>query len=108
MVISRDSLKPPTLPKETVACPELGGDVVIRGPLASARIALQRIATDDASIEKLAPVLLASSVVDADDRPLFTQEEWDAWGGANYPAYLNLFNVAMRLWGFDGEANRKN
>lgn len=108
MVISRDSLKPPALPKETVPCPELGGDVVIRGPLASARIALQRMATADSSVEKMAPVLLASSVVDADDRPLFTEAQWDEWGGSNYAAYLNLFNAAMRLWGFDREENRKN
>lgn len=108
MVISRDSLKPPTLPKETVHCPELGGDVVIRGPLASARIALQRMASADASVEKLAPVLLATSVVDANEQPIFTQEQWDAWGGGNYTAYLNLFNTAMRLWGFDREENRKN
>jgi hypothetical protein len=108
MVISRDQLKPPTLPKETIPCPELGGDVVIRGPLASARIALQRMATADSTVEKLAPVLLASSVVDKDDKPLFTEEQWDAWGGSNYTAYLTLFNAAMRLWGFDREENRKN
>ena len=108
MVINRDSLKPPTLPKETVHCPELGGDVVIRGPMASARISLQRMANADMGVEKLAPVLLASSVVDADDKPLFTEEQWDAWGGGHYTAYLNLFNVAMRLWGFASEENRKN
>lgn len=108
MVISRDSLKPPTLPKETLNVPELGGEVVIRGPAASARIALERVATVDASIEKMAPVLLASSIVDAEDKPLFTEAQWDAWGGANYTAYLNLFTAAMRLWGFDREENRKN
>lgn len=108
MVISRDSLKPPTLPKETFTCPELGGDVVIRGPLASARIALQRMASADSSVEKMAPVLLAGSVLDSEDRPLFTEAQWDEWGGTNYTAYLDLFNVAMRLWGFNREDNRKN
>ncbi len=109
MALKRDAIKPPTLPRETYPCPELGGEVIIRGPLASARIAMQRHATDPgAGVEQLAPILLAASVLDADDQPIFSAEQWDAWGGGNYEAYIGLFNAAMRLWGFDSEANRKN
>lgn len=110
MPITRDSVKPPTLPRETYHCAELGGAVTLRGPKASARIAVQHQARAEASVAKLAPIVLASSVLDAEDEPLFTAEQWDEWGGSKerFDAYVALFNAAMKLWGFDEVDNAKN
>lgn len=106
-VISRDAVKPPALPRETVPVPELGGDVVIQGPRASARISMQSATTE--GVDSMRPAaLLASSVVDKDGQALFTADQWDEWGGTHYAAFLNLVGAAMRLWGFDREENRKN
>lgn len=108
MAISRDSVKPPVLPERAFACPALGGEVILRGPMASVRIALMRKAQGGAStLETIAPQVLAASVLDAEKQPLFSAEEWDTWGGLHYDAFIELFNAAYALWG-GGEEPRKN
>jgi hypothetical protein len=107
MAINRNAVKPPSLPERVHPCPALGGDVILRGPMASARIALGNKARKDASMETLAPLLLAGSVLDEEKEPIFTEEEWNTWGGQNFDAYLELFHAVSSLWGLGGEP-RKN
>lgn len=108
-LLSRDQVKPAPLPSETHPMPSLGGDVIVRGALTSSRLELELANAGQAmQLKVLVPKLLAMSVVDANGQPLFTEEEWNEHGAQHYAECIGLFNVAMRLWGFDGEANRKN
>ena len=108
-VVSRENVKPASLPTETHPCPSLGGDVIVRGALASSRLALETASRDGPlTVEQMLPKMLALSVVDEAGAPLLTEQEWNEHAGQHYLECVQLFNVAMRLWGFDGEANRKN
>lgn len=60
-----------------------------------------------AEFKHLAP-LLAPTVLDADDTPLFTEAEWEAWGANNMVAALKLWDVAWRLSDLDGKEAAKN
>lgn len=108
-LLNRDDIKPPTLASETHPCPSLGGDVVVRGATFNARLALER--RPDAAgvaVSALLPRLLAVAVVDANGDPLMTEADWDLHAGQHTEECGALFHVAMRLWGYDTEANRKN
>ena len=71
MALNRSDLVKPELPRETVAVPALGGDVIVRGLLLG-------------------------------------EAEWEAFGGVNFTAALELFTVARRLSGLDAEVIEKN
>lgn len=92
--------------------PELGGDVLVRGLGLAARVELSqefRAASGPAArnFGHLAP-LLAVSVLDADDEPIFTAAEWEAWGSTNYTAALRLWDIAWRLSDLGGKEAEKN
>lgn len=125
-VITRASVAAPTLPKETVEVEALGGDVVVRGLLLTERMTLeQRIVSaakaareaaaaspgqpqNDAGVNAALPMLLASCVLDADGKQLWTEAEWQIFGGRHPLQAVALFNVAWRLAGLDQAANVKN
>lgn len=108
-LISREQVKPATVPSETHPCPSLGGDVIVRGAMLSSRLAMEVAANGQAlPLDKTVPKVLALSVFGADGEPLLTEQEWNDHAGQHYSECIGLFNVAMRLWGFDNEANRKN
>lgn len=107
-LLKKANIAAPVLPRETVPVAELGGDVVVRGLLFSEKLALFSSinATGQAFAE--IPALLASTVLDADDVPVFSVREWEEFGNANEAAVLALFKVARRLSGLDAEATEKN
>ena len=125
-VITRASVAAPTLPKETVEVEALGGDVVVRGLLLTERMALeQRIVSaakaareaaaaapgqpqNDAGINAALPMLLTCCVLDADGQQLWSEAEWQIFGGKHPMQAVALFNVAWRLAGLDQAANAKN
>lgn len=106
-VLNKADIKRPTLPKETVDVPELGGEVVVQGLRLRERLA---IFADREGAQKFAHVgeLLAAVVVDGAGEPIFTAEEWDEFGSKNYAAAINLFQVARRLSGLEVEVQQKN
>lgn len=108
--LKRSDLAAPELPRETVAVPALGGDVIVRGLRLSERLALfagLRTDADGRSYDHIAK-LLAATVVDDDGAPLLTEAEWEAFGGRHFEAVLALFGVARRLAGLDAEVIEKN
>ncbi len=115
-VIKRASVVAPTVPKETVQVDALGGEVVVRGLLLSERMAVQKKivtlrkaeATDEGNVHAILPVLLALCVLDADGLPLFTHDEWQAFGARHPAQAVGLFNTAWTLSGFDADAEAKN
>lgn len=107
MVLSKADIKAPVLPKETVEVPELGGAVIVRGLLLRERLALFDAANKGDRFGHLAS-LLASCVIDAEGRQLWTVDEWEQFGAQHFEAALRLFEVAGRLAGLDVEAAKKN
>lgn len=102
-VISRSSLRRPSLPKETVEVPSLGGDVVVRGMLLSERLELWTGTVNYAQVAKA----LATCVTIDDGKPAFTAEEWEAFGGQHLDDAISLFQVVKRLSGLGTEAEKK-
>lgn len=115
-VIKRDTLPTPTVPKETLAVEALGGEVVVRGLLLSERMQVQRQivtlrkadAGDEGAVHAILPVLLALCVLDADGLPVFTQDQWQAFGARHADQAVELFNAAWRLSGFSTAEEAKN
>ena len=108
-LLNRDDIKPAALASETHPCPSLGCDVVVRGALFSARLALEaKSSGSKIGVGELLPRLLAVAVVDAEGQPVLSEAEWDIHAGQHQADCMALFAVAMRLWGYDTEANRKN
>jgi hypothetical protein len=122
---------PEDLKRQVVTVESLGGDVVVVEMDLGDRLEFDRVlrgpdkdpnAPDDpnapaekprsprAGVKVLLPHLLAVCVRDADDEPLFTAEQWRAFGAKkkNVAPCIELFNIAFRLSGFDEDENRKN
>ena len=106
MALSRGDINLPPLPKRTVDCPELGGEVVIRGLLLSDRLRL----VEQAGGQDMGRVaqLLTSTVIGPDDKPLLTAAEWEQFGAVHFEAALKLFSVAVELAGLKTEVAEKN
>jgi hypothetical protein len=121
-LIERSEVKVPSLPRETVEVPALGGEVIVRGLLLSERLELsgfhERLAdpmpgeTDEQARSRaggqIVAFTLSRAVVLADGKPLYTQTEWDTFGSKNPDAALDLFNRSRVLAGLDDKDNAKN
>lgn len=113
---------PPTLPRLTVAVAELGGEVIVRGMLLSERMALSALSADLADVQsgetaeqaqrragrEIVFYTLSRCVVLADDAPLYTAAQWDAFGAQHPGAVLDLYKHARQLGGHDEDDNAKN
>lgn len=107
-IVKKSSIAAPVLPRETVEVPELGGEVVVRGLLFSERMALLARHGDGSKPFEDIPALLAQVVLDGDDLPIFSADQWEQFGAQHLESLLTLFKVARRLSGFDQEAVEKN
>ena len=103
MAISRDKLRRPSLPKEAVDVPALGGEVVVRGMTLSERLDLWSGSVSYAQIAKALAVCVSLD----DGKPALTADEWEAFGGANLAAAIDLFDVVKRLSGLGDDAAKK-
>lgn len=106
--LTRNQISVPALPRETVAVPALGGDVIVRGLLLRDRLAMFDAQRKDGDSFRRTAQLLARSVVDDQDQPLLSETEWEAFGAVHFEAALDLFGVAWRLSGLDVEVVEKN
>lgn len=107
-LLKKSQIASPVLPREAVDVAELGGEVVIRGLLFSERLALfSRVGNDGKAFAEI-PQLLALTVLDVDSAPVFTAEQWEAFGAKHMETMLHLFGIAKRLSGLDAEAAAKN
>lgn len=107
MLKKADVPAPPPLKEETVNVPELKGEVIVRGLLLKDRIDLSLTKGFGRMAGMLAPCVL---VLDAEGEkvPLFTAEEWERWGSANYVSAMQLWDKARILSDIDGEQAAKN
>lgn len=104
MVINKANVPPPVLPKQVVDVPELGGEVIVRGLLLSDRV---RIMNKAGAGGVMVSDLLACTVVDAASDPIYTVQEWEQFGSANFGVCLELFKTSRSLSGLDAEVNEK-
>jgi hypothetical protein len=100
-----DITAPAILPREEVEVAELGGTVIVQGMGLTDRLA---IASVDRAKPRHISQMLTYCVLDADDEPLFTEAEWEAWGAQHIESAMRLVDVALRLSGFYGQAAEKN
>ena len=107
-MVTRANIVLPTLPRESVAVPALGGDVTVRGLLLRDRLALFAGLRDDGTTYSHMARLLALCVVGDDDQPLLNEQEWEIFGSADFETALQLFAVVRRLAGLDAEVVEKN
>lgn len=124
-VVNRANVADPALPRETVEVEALGGEVVVRGLLLTERLDLEarivqlararRAAQDapgadasDPGVHAILPQLLHMAVLDADGVQLWSEQQWQTFGGAHPGQAVALFNVAWRLAGFAQADNAKN
>ncbi len=103
MALSRDKLRRPSLPKETVDVPALGGEVVVRGMLLAERLELW---SGTVTYSQIAKALAACVLLD-DGKPALTVDEWEAFGGTNLDDAISLFQVVKRLSGLGTDAEKK-
>lgn len=103
-VLNKDNIPRPTPPKEVLDVPELGGEIIVRGLLLSERVRIfSTINTGSLGISDL----LACTIIDAQNEPIFSIDEWEAFGSLHFVATLNLFKKAKELSGLDAEVNQK-
>lgn len=124
-VVKRGEVAAPTLPKQTVEVEALGGEVVVRGLTLVERLAVtNRLAAlrsaakaradagqpvDPAEdLNLVIPMMLARAVMDAEGEPLFTEAQWQVFGGRHQGQAMAVFNVAWDLAGLNEGATVKN
>ena len=107
MALSKKDVRRPVLPKRAVDVPELGGEVIVRGLLLKDRLAIADISGTNQDFSRVSKVLTAT-VVDPDDKPLLTQDEWEEFGAQHFSAAMRVFEVALELSGFKAEVLEKN
>lgn len=73
-VIRKRDVRRPVLARETMQVDALGGEVVVRGMTLAERLRASQ-AQDYAGVA----MTLAACVLDADDEPVLTQQEWEAF-----------------------------
>ena len=111
-VVNRSSVAAPTLPKETVEVAALDGEVIVRGLLLTERLAIEArivgLRSTAADVHAILPAVLAICVLDAEELPLWTEQQWQIFGVKHQGQALALFNVAWRLSGFVQAQDAKN
>jgi hypothetical protein len=93
-VLNKSDIPRPVRPKQTVECASLGGEVVVQGLLMSEQFELS--SKEFPRFGHLSHVL-SKCIVDAEGKPVFTVEEWEAWGASHVDAVLELFKTARRV-----------
>lgn len=107
MPILKKDIPAPVLPEQRVVpVPELGGDVIVRPLMLSARLALANDSRNKPADFVHIARLLSYAVVDGEGNALFTTSEWETWGATHIDAVMALWDVAFELSGLGGEPEK--
>lgn len=98
-VINKANIAPPLPPKEVVDVPELGGEVIVRGFTLNQAIEM----SGSRNVAKS----LSYCVIDNENQPIFTEQQWDDFGALNVQCAIKLFNKLMELSGQDRDVVQK-
>lgn len=121
-LVKRADIPQVELRTERVPVPSLNGDVLVRGRLLSDTLRLAQLRAtagekregetdEDAQMRAgahYAAAVLACQVLDADEKPLMSIEQWGIWGGSHAAEFNVLYDAAMRVSGDRVEAVEKN
>ncbi len=121
-LIDRATVTAPTIRKETVPMESQGGDVVVRGLGLDELLELSNVQStlrepidgeseDDARARagsKMVAKTLHLGVVLADDKPMWTEQQWNQHGSQHLVECMTLFAAVNRLSGKDLAATTKN
>ena len=122
MALTRAQAPALELPQEAVHVAELGGEVIVRGfgmPallrfFAARREAIARLAhlgdeqAQEVAAGELVPLALHLAVVVLDDGlPLYSEVQWQVFGGMHPTAAMALFARVMALSGTEHAAEKK-
>jgi hypothetical protein len=119
-LLKRADLPKVELRSERVTVSSLGGDVIVRGLMLAQSLQLAHVrakaaaqaegeTVDDAQMRAgatYAAAVLACQVLDADDQPLMSAEQWSIWGGRHADEFQQLYDAATRANGGAGEAEK--
>lgn len=103
--VKKGEIKTLALPEQLVEVSELGGEVLIRGLSLSDRLSLG--SREGSGVQRVAQ-MLALCILDADGEPVFTVEQWEAFGAQYFATTMNLWDVARTLSGMKSEEAEKN
>lgn len=93
-----------TLPRETVAVPEWGGEVIVTTMTGAARDEWeQSIVTNGRKVENVRAKLVAATVIDEEGRRLFSADDVQALGRLSSAALDRVCKAAQRLNGLTAE-----
>lgn len=120
-VITRDQVRPVSLPSEEVSVTPLGGAVIVRGMDLPAMLAFnaerRRVGeplpgetaeqADERARAQCVTVALHHCVLAADLAPIYSPKEWGVFGARNPAEAMDLFNRVVRLSGLDADAEKK-
>lgn len=105
-IVKKGDVSRPVRKEETVEIAELGGEVIVRQMTLPLYLSVVRAGSEkgDPQLSKV----LSECVVDSDRFPIFSEEEWDAWGIQHLDASIRLYNRIRDLSGIDeGQAEKK-
>lgn len=105
-LLKRADISRPTRKAETVMVESLGGEVKVMQMTLPTYLAIVRATVEKGDTMPLARVL-SECVVDADELPIFTEEEWGSWGVGHIADSLKLYNKIRELSGIDAEDAEK-
>ncbi len=118
MAIARDKAATPALRQEETQVDAIGGTVIVRGLMLADRLALwdeeqprDGETPEDAAKRNKATVVerqLARMVVLDDGQPLWTAEQWKAFGQQHATEAFRLYNLGNSFSGGDTKAIEKN
>lgn len=97
-VIDRGAVPEPVLRKKTVAVESLGGDVVLTGLMLGQMLNLGRKGAGDQDFGHICATL-SIGVLAADEKPLWTADQWGIWGGTHPSEAMELFRGIDALCG---------
>lgn len=109
-ILSREALLNATAPpQQTVAVPELGGDVLVRGMTGTERDAFEASLIEgrgkkrDLNMKNLRAKLVAYCCVDEQGKRIFSEHDVDTIGAIRADVLNKLFTVAQKLSGITEE-----
>jgi hypothetical protein len=108
-LIKRSEVVRPVRKSVTVACEAFGegAEVVVRQMTLSGYMELVNASAKGKTIQQIAEVL-ADCVLDANEDPVYSAEEWSLWGVEHSEEIVALFNSVRSVSGLDKEETAKN
>lgn len=104
-MLDRSAIPTAARPERAVYVPSLGGEVLVRALGLSRALGFLR------DFAQLGPrnvaTLLAETVLAGDGAPVFSVDEWEAWGVAHIDDTLMLYGVARDLSGLNEDQAEK-